>query len=221
MQLSITFRHMDASDFLKSYAQEKVERVNRLLDRAGEAHVVLSLERHLHNADIQIQSGRFVLRGREKSEDMYASIDAAVDKIERQLKRYKDKLKDHHSRKYAHHGAGVLAERRVRHNIFELPEPGAEGYEAPNPNDAETVELSEAEYKSALAAAPQAVDSSRVIRTNEFLARAMTVDEAVMQMDLMNSAFYVFTNAETHEMNVVYRRDDGRYGLIEASAAAK
>ena len=55
---------MDASDFLKDYAREKVERVNKYLDRAGEAHVVLSLERHLHNADIQIQSGSWVLRGR-------------------------------------------------------------------------------------------------------------------------------------------------------------
>src|SRR4051812_9436653 len=86
MQLNITFRHLDASDSLKEYAREKVERVNKLLDRPGEAHVVLSLERHLHHADITIQSGSFVLRGRETSSDMYASLDLAMDKIERQLK---------------------------------------------------------------------------------------------------------------------------------------
>jgi putative sigma-54 modulation protein len=207
MQLSITFRHMDASDFLKQYAQEKVERVNRYLDRAGEAHVVLSLERHLHNADIQIHSGTFTLRGREKSEDMYASIDLAMDKIEKQLRRYKDKLKNHHSKKYAHHQAGVLAEMRIRHNIFEMPEPEAEAAAEVNP-------------PAAGEASVQVPDlASRIIRHNEFLARPMTVEEAVMQMDLMNNDFWVFTNAKSHEMNVVYRRDDGRYGLIEAGAA--
>ncbi len=206
MQLSITFRHMDASDFLKNYAQEKVERVNRYLDRAGEAHVVLSLERHLHNADIQIHSGSFTLRGKEKSEDMYASIDLAMDKIEKQLKRYKGKLKNHHSKKFAHHQAGVLAEMRIRHNVFEMPDFG-EGDEPAN--DAETVD----------AEAPSL--ASRIVKQNEFLARPMTVEEAVMQMDLANNDFWVFTNAQSHEMNVVYRRNDGQYGLIEAGAAAK
>ncbi len=195
MQLSITFRHMDASDFLKDYAREKVERVNKYLDRAGEAHVVLSLERHLHNADIQIQSGSWVLRGREKSEDMYASIDLAMDKIERQLKRYKDKLKDHHNRKYAPPALGAASERRVRHDVIAVP----------NPEDGSSPDAFEA--------------APRVIRTNEFLVRPMSVEEAVMQMDLMNNDFFVFTNATSKEMNVVYRRKDGHYGLIEASAA--
>jgi len=61
----------------------------------------------------------------------------------------------------------------------------------------------------------------RVIKTNEFLASPMGVEEAIMQMDLMNNDFYVFTNSTTSEMNVVYRRKDGHYGLIEASGAPK
>lgn len=203
MQLSITFRHMDASDFLKEYAREKVDRVNKYLDRAGEAHVTLSLERHLHNADITIHSGSWVLRGREKSEDMYASIDLAMDKIERQLKRYKEKLKNYHSRKYQPHAG---AHYKVRHHVVALPEP------APLPDT--TVE--------APAPAPAAEEAvPHVIRTNEFLARPMTVEEAVMQMDLMNSDWFAFTNATTHAMNVVYRRKDGHYGLIEADAVPR
>lgn len=82
MQMNITFRHIDPIDSLKNYAREKVDRVNKYLDKATEANVVLSLERHLHHADIRIQSGNFILRGREKSEDMYASIDLAMDKID-------------------------------------------------------------------------------------------------------------------------------------------
>jgi len=188
MQVNITFRGFDPSDALKSYAKEKVERANKYLDRAGEAHIVLSLERHLQNADITIHSGSFVLRGREKTEDMYASLDLAMDKIERQLRRYKEKLKHHHCRDLVHHGE--RAARKIRHNVVEVTEPE----QSPEPQ------------------------SPRVVRTNEFLTRAMSVDEAIMQMDLMNNDFYVFTSAEHHEMCVVYRRKDGHYGLIEAHA---
>ncbi len=190
MQLNITFRNLDASDALKLYASEKIERVHKYLDRAGEAHVVLSLERHLHHADITIHAGTFLLRGREKSEDMYASIDLAMDKIERQLRRYKEKLKHHHGRERVHHHQEMLNNLHVRYDVVEVSPP----------------------EEAAAAAAP------KVIRTNEFLAKPMTIDEAVMRMDLMNNDILVFTNTSSNEMNVVYRRKDGHYGLIEATA---
>ena len=190
MQLNITFRHLEPIDSLKAYAKDKVDRANKYLEHAGEAHVVLSLERHLHHADITIQSGPFVLRGREKSEDMYASIDLAMDKIERQLRRYKERLKHHHGKERVHHRADLVAQRMVRHDVVSVATP-EESHD----------------------------DTPRVIKTNEFLARPMGIEEAIMQMDLMNNDFYVFTNSTTNEMNVVYRRKDGHYGLIEASGA--
>lgn len=193
MQLNITFRHVEPIESLKEYVREKVERADKYLDRAGEAHVVLTHERHLNNADITIQSGSWVLRGREKSEDMYASIDLAMDKIERQLRRYKDRLKNHHGRERVHHRHELLQQVKVRYDVVQVPTP-----EEP--------------------AAPAEL-ASRVIRTNEFLAQPMRVEEAVMQMDLMNNDFLVFMNADSNEVNVVYRRKDGHYGLIEASAA--
>jgi len=197
MQMNITFRHLDPIDSLKNYAQDKVERVNKYLDKATEAHVVLSIDRHLHQADIRIQSGRFVLRGKEKSEDMYASIDLAMDKIERQLKRYKEKLKSHHGKDRVHHRHDLVAQLMIRHQVLEVPDlPETAQPEAPE-------------------------KPHKVVRTNEFAIHAMSVDEAVMQMDLMNNAFYVFTNSSTNEMNVIYRRKDGEVGLIEASAAKK
>lgn len=198
MQLNITFRHMDSSDFLKEYAKEKVERVNKYLDRAGEAHVVLGLERHLHHADITIQAGRWVLRGREKSEDMYASIDLAMDKIERQLRRYKDKLKHHHGKERVHHREHHVnaALMRGTNNLLEVTEPEQHNHET----------------------APQPMP--RLMKSSEFTIPSLVVDEAVTQLDLMNNDFLVFTNSETGELNVVYRRrDDGRLGLLEAHAA--
>jgi putative sigma-54 modulation protein len=190
MHMNITFRHIDPIDSLKNYAREKVERVNKYLDRATEATVVLSLERHLHHADIRIQSGTYLLRGREKSEDMYASIDLAMDKIERQLKRYKEKLKAHHGKERVHHHHDLVEQMQVRHQVME--------------------------GSTSITDEPQ-----KVVKTNEFLAHPMSIDEALMQMDLMNNDFLVFTNSTTMEMNVVYHRKDGTVGLIEASAVKK
>jgi putative sigma-54 modulation protein len=209
MQLNITFRQFGSSDALKEYAKEKVERVNKYLDRAGEAHVVLSLERHLHHAEITIHSGSWVLRGREKSEDMYASIDLAMDKIEAQLRKYKEKIKNHHGRERVHHRQGLVNNLKVRHKVFELPEELLDeaAPEAPAAQPA----------PSAPAAAPQ--PSTRIVRTSEITVKPMTVDEAVMQMNLMNQEFYVFQHETTHEVCVVYRRkDDGQYGLIGVHA---
>jgi putative sigma-54 modulation protein len=186
MNMNITFRHLDPIDSLKVYAQDKVERVNKYLDKSGEAHVVLSVEKHLHHADIRIQSGSFIMRGREKSEDMYASIDLAMDKIEKQVKRYKEKLKQHHGKERVHH-----RNQLIRHHVYENP-----GSENVDP-------------------------LSAVVKTNEFLAHPMGIEEAIMQMNLMNNDFLVFTNSTSMEMNVVYHRKDGRIGLIEASAVQK
>lgn len=194
MQLNITFRHMDSSDFLKTYAKEKVERVNKYLDRAGEAHVVLGVERHLHHADITIHSGRWVLRGKEKSEDMYASIDLAMDKIERQLRRYKEKLKHHHGRDRVHHREAHMQDAlmRVRNSVLEILDP--ESTETPE----------------------TPMSQPKVVRTSELAMRSLTIDEAAVQLDLMNNDFLVFTNAETNELNVIYRRkEDGKLGLLE------
>jgi putative sigma-54 modulation protein len=215
MQMNITFRQFGASDSLKEYAREKVDRVNRLLDRAGEAHVVLSLERHLHHADITIHSGSWVLRGREKSEDMYASIDLAMDKIERQLRRYKDKLKSHHGREKVHHRQDLINQlARVRHAVFELPEEQQEEITPSAASLAQTV----AAAPPPEAAAKESESSARVLRTTHLTVKQLKVEDAVMQMNLMNNDFYVFQNAETNSMCVVYRRKDGQYGLIEPHA---
>jgi putative sigma-54 modulation protein len=213
MQMNITFRQFGTSDSLKEYAREKVDRVNRLLDRAGEAHVVLSLERHLHHADITIHSGSWVLRGREKSEDMYASIDLAMDKIERQLRRYKDKLKTHHGRERVHHRQDLVNQlARVRHAVFDMPGESEE-YNAPEPQQ-------QAQAAAPAPQAPQAPKAEapsepRMLRTTHLTVKPMKVEEAVMQMNLMNNDFYVFHNVESNAMSVLYRRKDGQYGLIE------
>jgi putative sigma-54 modulation protein len=213
MQFNITFRQFGTSDSLKEYAREKVERVNRLLDRAGEAHVVLSLERHLHHADITIHSGAWVLRGREKSDDMYASIDLAMDKIERQLRRYRDKLKTHHGKERVHHRQDLVNQLKVRHAVFEMP-PDVDEVAEPAPGAPAAAEP----RPLTVAPAADVPPSARVERATHLTVTPLSVDEAVMQMNLMNNDFYVFHNVESDALCIVYRRKDGQYGLIEPHA---
>ncbi len=181
MKVDITFRNMFATDALRNHVQDKLDKVvEKYLDKVSEAHVTLSLERYLHHADINLHAGHFHLRGKEKCEDMYASIDKAVDKIERQLKKYKERLRSHRP---AHIHASEPV--RVRYEVLE-----SKGIEGVEPD---------------------------VISTNEFLAKPMNVEEALMQMDLLNNDFLVFTRPETpSDVSVVYRRKDGNFGLIQA-----
>ena len=189
MQVNITFRGMESTESLKSYVKERIEHVEKYFDRSVEAHAVLSLERYLHHADITIQAGSYLLRGKTRSEDMYKSIDEAVDKIEKQLKRYKDKLK---STKRGREDESTL---RGHHQVFAAPAEHDEG-------EAWT-------------------EGPKVIRSDEFSVKPMSVEEAIMQMDLLNNEFLVFTNAKTSDVNVVYRRKDGHFGLIEAHTGAQ
>ncbi|MBZ4407705.1 ribosome-associated translation inhibitor RaiA [Myxococcus sp. MISCRS1] len=211
MQFNITFRQFGASDSLKEYAREKVERVNKLLDRAGEAHVVLWLEaNHIHHADITVHSGAWVLRGRDKSSDMYASIDLAMDKIERQLRRYRDKLKTHHGKERVHHRQDLVNHLKVRHAVFEVPD----AEELADIAEQSTVDTPAPKLAAAPPATPVAA-TTRVVSSTQLTVKPLSVDEAVMQMNLMNNDFYVFHNVESDALGIVYRRKDGQYGLIE------
>ena len=98
MDISVTFRHMEATGALKDYAREKLDRIKKFMRRPIEAHVVLSVERHHHIAEVALHVNGVTIRGRERTGDMYSSIDAVVDKLDYQIRRYKERLKDHHAR---------------------------------------------------------------------------------------------------------------------------
>ena len=188
MQLSVTFRHMDSTEALKDYAKEKIERVRKYFPDPIKAHVVLACDRgynHIADVNITLHNG-IVIAGRETTEDMYSSIDLVMAKIERQVRRYKEKIR-HHKGLESIHG-----QREIVHSVIEAP-----------------VETAAKNGTASTEAEPT------VIKKSKFWAKPMTVKEAVMQMNLLNNDFLVFTNASTHEVNVVYRRGDGTYGLIE------
>lgn len=94
MQTTVTFKNLDPSDHLKNYVSTKLDRFDKLLDNPAEAHVVLTVEKIRHIAEIRLKGDRLNIVCREKSSDMYSSIDLALDKLEKQLKKQKSKIKD-------------------------------------------------------------------------------------------------------------------------------
>ena len=95
MQISVTFRHVDPSNSLKDYVTEKMEKLSRYFDKPIEAKAVLSVEKHLHLTDINVSADGVFIRATESSTDMYSAIDKALSKLERQVKRNKEKQKRH------------------------------------------------------------------------------------------------------------------------------
>ncbi|MBN2233050.1 MAG: ribosome-associated translation inhibitor RaiA [Deltaproteobacteria bacterium] len=181
MHINVTFRHMDATEPLKQYAVEKVSKIKKYVDAPIEVQVVLSVEKFRHIAEVSFNLSGFVVKGQEATEDMYAAIDMVTDKIERQVRRYRDRLKGRRS--------AVPGEERleVTENVFSYPAEEQEG-------------------------------EAQVIRSTNFSIKPMAIDEAVMQMNLMDNDFLVFRNDTSNEVNVIYRRKDGNYGLIEPNA---
>ncbi|CAH2030700.1 ribosome hibernation-promoting factor, HPF/YfiA family [Trichlorobacter ammonificans] len=177
MQVITTFRHMEQSEALKAYAEEKLERVTKYIDEPITAQVYFTVEKIRHIVEIVINARGITTKASEATSDMYAAVDMVLDKIERQLKRYKEKLKDH--------------------------KPGANG-------NGRTVSKKILQAES-LEAQPEPV----VITTKTETAKPMAVEEAVMQMDLLHKDFLVFSDARSGEINVLYRRKDGNFGLIE------
>src|SRR5262245_17162985 len=98
MDISVTFRHMEATEALKDYAREKLDRIKKFMRRPIEAHVVFSVEKHYHIAEVALHVNGITIRGRERTGHMYSSIAAVVDKLDYQIRRYKERLRDHHAK---------------------------------------------------------------------------------------------------------------------------
>lgn len=222
MQLSVTFRQMEATDALKDYARERMERIKKYFPDPIAVHVVMSTERgYKHRVDVTMQlHNGLTVAGREASDSMFSSIDLVIAKIESQVRRYKDKLRTHKART-------SLAPVPWSHTVVTESEPAApEVAEAAPPDMAVAPALAQA-APSALASAlalgatqdAPAIDTPVVYKTEKFHANPMSVAEAIMQLNLLDQVFLVFRHDETGRVNVVYRRDDGRYGLIDSDPA--
>ncbi|HTB59725.1 MAG TPA: ribosome-associated translation inhibitor RaiA [Polyangia bacterium] len=198
MQLSTTFRHMDGSQAVREYTAERLDKIKKYFHKGPiSAHAVFSVERGFHHvADLSITlPNGIAINAKETTEDMYSSIDLAAARIERQVRKWKEKIRDHKP-----HGgpAGTVRELVIPAEEIE-PRPATEP----------------AEPASAIAPG-----GYKIIKDERVTARSMTVEDAVMQMNLLGDEHLIFTDAGTGSTSVLYRRRDGNYGLIETASGA-
>ena len=180
MKVSVTGRHMEITDALKSHVESGLDKVRSHFDKVIDATVVLAVEKHRHIAEINLLANGMRIHSKETSDDMYASMDAAFTKLEKQIKKHKDRINRHQPRT-------SRESRSYHHQIISLD--STNGH-------AET-------------------DVHEIVHREKVPMKPLSVEEAVMQLELVDEPFVVFSNADTSQVNVLYARDNGTYGLIE------
>ena len=175
MKFIITGRNIDVTQGLRLAVTEKIGKLEKFFAEDTEVHVTLSVEKDRQKIEVTIPVKGNIIRAEQVSSDMYVSIDLVEEIIERQLKKYKNKIID---RKQS---AATAVEF--------------------------TPEYVEKDYDED--------DTINIVRTKRFGIKPMDLEEACVQMELLGHNFYVFMNAETNEVNVVYKRKGNTYGLIE------
>ncbi|MCP4643256.1 MAG: ribosome-associated translation inhibitor RaiA [bacterium] len=184
MRVTITGRHMEVTDALKTHIEGRLEKVRTHFDKVIDADVVMEVQKHRHIAEITIHANGVRIHGKDWCKDMYASVDKVVEKLDKQVKKFKDRINKSQSRR----GKGSL---EYHHNIIEMP-------------------LSEEE-----AMHEEQESRHRVVLREKLPMKPMNVDEATLQLELTEEPFLVFSNGDTQQVNVLYARDDGTFGLIE------
>ena len=174
MKYTIRGKQTGVTKAMQEKAIKKIGKFDRFFKPDSEAVITFKIEKDRYTFETAIYSGGTIIRAEECSNDMYASMDMVVEKLERQIRKHKTKLG-----KKIHQDAMVPENFTIHEKIDDEDE------------------------------------SYDIVRTKRFPLKPMDVEEAILQMNLLSHSFFVFINADTETVNVVYRRNDGRYGLIE------
>ncbi len=193
MQVTVTGRNVELTPALKGYLTEKLQRSQKHFDHALSATALLSVAKNpsvaqSQTAEVIIKVNGSVIRGEESTENMYASIDLVADKIERQLRKYKTRYFEKAHKPKGRNGNG-----------HELVDVGAQ-------IDSDNVIAAELAEESFM---------PKIVRSKRFTLKPMPTEEACKQMDLLGHDFFMFINSDTNQVNTIYHRRDGNYGLIE------
>jgi len=192
MEVTVTGRKMTISDALRSYVEGKIENAVKVFNISPmSAEVVLRKEKNPANpkpaiAEVTLYTKGHIIRTEEAEEDMYAAIDVAAAKVERQLRKYKTKVLDRRQQ-------GRKLQEALKATVVENEMPAVEQNVAPIEDD----------------------DDLKVVRVKEIDLIALTEEEALIQIDLLGHDFFMYSDLSDGLVNVMYRRKDGSYGVLK------
>jgi len=170
MNIIVNGRHLEVTPALRNYAEEKIGKFQKYISNITEAVVTLGVEKYRHKAEVLLKVNGVLIQAEGVTGEIYSAIDEVVEKLEKQVIRYKGKLQSFRK-----------SEKKIAGPSF----------------------------------AEEGVKKGRIIKYKKFDMKPMSPEEAVDQMDLLDKDFFVFANLGSGDINVVYRRTDGNYGLIE------
>jgi len=201
--IQVTGRHVSVTEAMKEYCRRKVASLHLDYPKIIEVQVILDVQKYRHLAEVILHcSNHITLEASAVSSDMYASMDQVLDRIARQMRKYKTRLmQTHRPRKQA---VRHLEEKVLR---WEWIEPALNGQETPVGVEAPPAEAEDGNMEP------------EVIQTEKYPVKPMFIDEAVLQMEMSTKQFLVFLNAKTDKVNVLFRKKNGDFGLIEPTFA--
>jgi putative sigma-54 modulation protein len=175
MKITVTFRNAEGENWQKEYVEERLEKLKKYIDNPVDARVVLSVEKFRNTAEINLMSNGLNINSKEEEKDMHLAIDNAIEKIERQLKKHKERIRG-------------FKTNPSRSGEFGGDSQAEEGEESPD---------------------------AKVVETRKMVLKPMSIDDAVMEMETTKNRFVIYRDSSTEEVNVIYRREDGKFALLE------
>lgn len=177
MKISVTFRNTEGESWQKEYVEERLGKLKRYIDNPVDARVILSVEKFRNTAEINLSSNGLNINSREEEKDMHLAIDNAIEKLERQLKKRKEKIRGFKS-------------SPSREEASEGEAPGEEGED---------------------------LSAAKVVETRKIVLKPMSIDDAILEMETTKNRFVIYRDASLENVNVIYRREDGKFALLEIS----
>lgn len=177
MKISVTFRNVEGEDWQRDYVEERLGKLKKYIDNPVDARVILSVEKFRNAAEISLMADGVNIYSTEEDKDMHLAIDKAIEKIERQLKKHKEKIR-----------------------VFK--------------ND--TQRLGEPEGGTAIEETDEGQET-KVAEIRKVVLQPMSIEDAVLEMETSKNRFVIYRDIATEEVRLIYRRDDGRFALLEVS----
>jgi putative sigma-54 modulation protein len=178
MKISVTFRNTEGEEWQREYVEERLKKLKKYIDNPVDARVILSVEKFRNTAEINLLANGLNINGKEEEKDMHLAIDNAIEKIERQLKKRKEKVRG-------------FKTNPARNGECIGESPAEEGEDA---ND------------------------SKVVESRNVVLTPMSIDDAVLEMETTKNRFVIYRDTSTENVNVIYRREDGKFALLEISS---